>query len=151
MSGATTGKFGQLKSDQKCYQNQRVGCFRTKDENVMSQGFVLQLLEGLKRKIEKDAYGGAQPNISGKQINAYEIPVPSLPEQQEIVRLLDEQFTVIEQNERELDAGLKRSEALRQSILKKAFSGQLVPQDPSDEAASDLLERIRNTKKIRRI
>jgi hypothetical protein len=53
-------------------------------------------------------------------------------------------FTVIEQNEREIDAALKRSEALRQSILKKAFTGQLVPQDPTDEPAYALLERIRN-------
>jgi len=50
---------------------------------------------------------------------------------------------VIEQNEREIDAALKRSEALRQSILKKAFTGQLVPQDPTDEPASALLARIR--------
>jgi type I restriction enzyme S subunit len=73
--------------------------------------------------------------------------LPSLPEQQEIVRLLDEQFTVIQQNEREIDAALKRSEALRQSILKKAFAGQLVAQDPADEPAGVLLERIRAERK----
>ena len=72
------------------------------------------------------------------------IVVTSLPEQKEIVRLLDEQFEVIEQNEREIDAALKRSEALRQSILRKAFTGQLVPQDPADEPASTLLARIRS-------
>jgi len=81
--------------------------------------------------------------IYGKDFWPLAITFPSLPEQKEIVRLLDEQFTVIEQNEREIDAALKRSAALRQSILKKAFTGQLVPQDPTDEPASALLARIR--------
>jgi type I restriction enzyme S subunit len=67
----------------------------------------------------------------------------SSPKQQEFVRLLDDQFEVIEQNEWELDAALTRSEAPRQSILKRAFSGRLVPQDPTDEPASELLARIR--------
>jgi len=67
----------------------------------------------------------------------------SFPEQQEIVRLLDEQFEVIERNERELDGALRQSEALRQSILKKAFTGRLVPQSPTDEPADDLLSRLR--------
>lgn len=143
MSGATTGKFGELKSDEKCYLNQRVGCFRTKDKVRFSQRFLHHLLHGLKRKIEKDAYGGAQPNISGKQISAYSVPSPSLPEQQEIVRVLDEQFEGIERNEREIDGALRSSEALRQAILQKAFTGRLVPQDPSDEPAATLLARLR--------
>jgi type I restriction enzyme S subunit len=71
------------------------------------------------------------------------VPLPSLPEQQEIVRLLDEQFEVIERNEREIDAALRRSEALRQSILHRAFTGKLVPQDPADEPATELLTRLR--------
>lgn len=60
-----------------------------------------------------------------------------------IARLLDEQFEAIERNEREIDTALKRSEALRQAILKKAFTGQLVPQVATDEPASELLARIR--------
>ncbi len=71
-----------------------------------------------------------------------------LPEQQEIVRLIDEQFTAIEQNEKEIDHSLTQSKALRQSILKKAFTGQLVPQDPTHAPASALLERIREEREL---
>lgn len=90
--------------------------------------------------------GVNQSNINGEKLSNYPFPYCSLPEQKQIVRLLESQFAVIEQNEREIDAALKRADALRQSILKKAFSGQLVPQDPSDEPASELLERIRAEK-----
>lgn len=84
-----------------------------------------------------------QSGVSGGDVKAMPVPLCSLPEQCEIVRLLDEQFTVIAQNEQEIAAALKRSTALRQSILKKAFTGQLVPQDANDEPASVLLERIK--------
>jgi type I restriction enzyme S subunit len=87
-----------------------------------------------------------QSGVSGGDIKAMPVPLCSLSEQREIVRLLDEQFEVIEWNEREIDAALRRSEALRQAILKKAFTGQLVPQDPADEPASVLLARLRAQK-----
>jgi type I restriction enzyme S subunit len=84
-----------------------------------------------------------QSGISGTDVKAMPVPVCSLSEQQEVVRILDEQFEAIEQNEREIDAALKKSEALRQAILQKAFTGRLVPQDPNDEPAAELLARIR--------
>ena len=90
--------------------------------------------------------GAAQPNLNTDLLKTYPVPLCSLPEQHEIVRLLDEQFEVIERNEREIDAALRRSEALRQAILIKAFTGQLVPQDPADEPASVLLARLRAQK-----
>lgn len=107
----------------------------------ISMEFMRLLLNHL--DLNKLSVSTAQPVVSGSKLNPLPLPLCPLPEQQEIVRLLDEQFTVIEQNEREIDAALKRSAALRQSILKKAFTGQLVPQNPTDEPASALLERIR--------
>jgi type I restriction enzyme S subunit len=60
-----------------------------------------------------------------------------------IVKAIRSQFSAISALEADIDLNLQKAEALRQSILKKAFAGELVPQDPADEPASELLARIR--------
>ena len=70
------------------------------------------------------------------------MPFCSPAEQAEVVRILDARLETADALENEIDANLTRAEALRQSILKKAFSGELVPQDPDDEPAGMLLARI---------
>lgn len=97
-------------------------------------------------KIRRFGKGTTHTTIYFPEIRALHIALPIPSEQKEIVRLLDAQFEVIEQNEQEIDAALKRSETLRQAILKKAFTGQLVAQDPADEPASFLLERMRSAR-----
>lgn len=82
-------------------------------------------------------------SINKSVLKALPVPVCSPNEQAEIVRLLDEKLESANALETEIDAGLARAAALRQSILKKAFSGQLVSQDPTDEPASKLLARIK--------
>ena len=74
------------------------------------------------------------------------IPLPPLAELQAIASEVKRRLSVADKVEKTVTAELKRAERLRQSILKKAFSGRLVPQDPSDESASVLLERIRAEK-----
>ena len=71
------------------------------------------------------------------------LPLPPFAEQHRIVAEVERRLSVVERMEAEISAGLKRAERLRQSILQKAFAGQLVHQDPNDEPASVLLDRIR--------
>jgi type I restriction enzyme S subunit len=97
-------------------------------------------------QIKTNASSTTLPILNKSKFCVLPFVVCSLPEQREIVRLLDEQFEVIERNEREIDAALRRSEALRQAILKKAFTGHLVPQDFADESARVLLARLRAQK-----
>ncbi|HGS4753905.1 TPA: restriction endonuclease subunit S [Vibrio cholerae] len=74
-----------------------------------------------------------------------EFPVPLAPviEQNKIIELLEEELTLLAKQEEYTLAALTASEAQRKNILKSAFSGQLVPQDPNDEPASVLLEKIK--------
>ena len=80
--------------------------------------------------------------INQGHIRGFVLPLPSLAEQFEIVRILEERLESVDTLQAEIDANLAKAKALRQSILKKAFSGQLVPQDRDDEPAAILLQRI---------
>ena len=85
-------------------------------------------------------------NIGQDRIRNIIIPICSPREAIQIKQELREKFTILDNLAAVIDIELQKSEALRQSVLKKAFSGQLVPQNPADEPASVLLERIRAEK-----
>lgn len=87
-------------------------------------------------------HGATRPRINLKQLKAYSFPLPPLAVQQQLVRRMDDTFSRINQIDAETKQALTLIDRLEESILAKAFCGELTPQDPADEAAAVLLERI---------
>jgi len=89
-----------------------------------------------------DAREVARKTLNLEQLRTLPAPLPPIPEQQEIVRRVDALFALADQIETRYAKAKTHVDRLTQSILAKAFRGDLVPQDPNDEPASVLLERI---------
>lgn len=106
-------------------------------ELVLNSPSVLQEIEELKTGINDSGV-----NLTQNRFLALEIPVPTLAAQKAVLSVVDSLTSQMGNLETQIETAMKQSEALRQSILKRAFSGQLVSQDSTDESASILLERI---------
>ncbi len=93
--------------------------------------------------LNKYSVSTAQPVISGSKIYPILFKLPPLSEQHRIVEEIEHRLSIAEETEKTIDQSLKQSEQLRQSILKTAFEGKLVPQDPTDLPAAELLKQIK--------
>ncbi|TDM82263.1 restriction endonuclease subunit S [Lactobacillus crispatus] len=82
-------------------------------------------------------------NINTVELASLMLPIPTLSEQRETVRRIEAAFDWIGRLDTEASSARKLIDRLDQAVLSKAFRGELVPQDPDDEAASVLLERIK--------
>ena len=146
MYGATIGKLGILSiaatTNQAC-----CACFPL---GGLDNKYLFYFLMAQKPLFIKQGEGGAQPNISKEKIVSTLMPVPPLEEQRRIVVMLGQIFPIIDAYSKcktELDlCNATFPERLKKSILQEAVQGKLVPQDPSDEPAEALLERIRTEK-----
>ncbi|MGB0945079.1 MAG: restriction endonuclease subunit S, partial [Marinomonas sp.] len=125
--------------------NQAITLFRANELKLNKQYLYFVLCEGdLVRKVMPSTKGSVgQVNISLTQCRESTIPLPSIEEQTEIVRLVEQYFALADTLEKNVVNAKQRVDNLTQSILAKAFKGQLVPQDPNDEPADKLLERIK--------
>jgi type I restriction enzyme S subunit len=99
-------------------------------------------------KLESIAPATAQKNINLEVLASLPVILPPRDEQEAIVSEVDRRLSIVYEIEAQAEADLKRAARLRQGILKRAFEGRLVPQDPSDEPAEKLLERIRRERNL---
>lgn len=143
--GPPLGKIATIPATHEEWNiNQAITLFRPSSQ--MISGWISIVLEGGNnlRNIMNETKGSAgQVNISLSQCRDFIFPVPSLTEQREIVQRVEQLFAFANQLEAKVASAKSRVDHLTQSILAKAFRGELVPQDPNDEPASVLLERIK--------
>lgn len=107
-------------------------------EGLLNSPNVLDEIEKMKSGINDSGV-----NLNQGAFLKLAVPLCSPSEQEEVLSRLDESLSAIKSIERGVELGLLQANMLRHSILQQAFSGQLVPQDPSDEPASELLSRIK--------
>ena len=120
MSGATTGKIGIYKGNEKLLLNQRVGNFKPKDK--LSKEYLFYFLL---TKVEENlaiSAGSAQPNLSTLQINNFMLPLFNLDIQKQIVEILDKAFESIEQAKANIEKNIENTKELFQSRLNEIFS-----------------------------
>ncbi|TMO94922.1 restriction endonuclease subunit S [Pseudoalteromonas ruthenica] len=117
------------------------------NETILSPFFVLMFQGGgVKLQVKDLCKGSSREFLNQSILSSIKYPVCGIQEQKALLEQLETIFSNIDQQEKDVAISLEKAETLRQSILKKAFSGQLVPQDPNDEPASELLTRIQAEK-----
>lgn len=118
MSGATTGKIGVYRNNEIAYINQRVGkiCVNDSISNLKYFFYVLNQDE-IQEYISRESIGGAQPNISNRQISIIKINIPPLPEQEKIAAILSTWDKAISTTDALLANSRQQKKALMQQLL----------------------------------
>lgn len=126
--------------------NQNTAAIRVSEIGLPPE-YIYYFLQYQYEQTRRVGSGNNQKALNKNRVASIQFPLCSAEEQIAVVQALSEKLSFVENLNNELDVQLIKAENLRQSILKKAFSGQLVLQDPNDEPTSELLARIQAEKK----
>lgn len=141
---APMGEAAIIPPSTKLCLGQRTMLFRCVNGGTSAGYLLLALLDPVfKTRSEEIAVGTGVKHFRVGDVSDLKIPVAPKEEQTEIVRRIEQFFAFADQLEAKVASAKSRIDHLTQSILAKAFRGELVPQDPNDEPASVLLERIK--------
>jgi type I restriction enzyme S subunit len=121
-------------------------CAVLRAKDIVDAGYLAAFVSSpeIRSRWSKLAAGTNINNLKREHITGTLVPLPPLDEQRRIVQEVEERLSRIDAMRASIERAQRRSAALRAAILERAFSGELVPQDPSDEPAEALLARIRN-------
>jgi type I restriction enzyme S subunit len=139
--GATIGKTGFIRKEGG--SNQQINAIIAENHILPEFIYFICISSQFQKEIVDHASATTLPILNKKKFEVLTSPIAPFREQQEIVSEIERCFSVADAIEKTVEQGLARSERLRQSILKRAFEGKLVPQDATDEPAEKLLERIK--------
>lgn len=123
MSGATTGKVGLYEHDKPAYQNQRVGKFVVKNSTETDETYILHLVNSdvFRRVLSKELEQGAQPNVSGKQLEGLEFNMPKkVEEQKAIARILSDMDAEIQT----LQQKRNKYQQIKQGMMQQLLTGK---------------------------
>ena len=127
-----------------------VALFKHYKKGMINELYLSYFLQSRVVDFKSIASGGAQSFVSLKQLRNYLIPIPSHPEQLRIVSRIEDIMPIADKYEKSQDSldklNIEIFNKLRKSVLQEAIQGKLVPQNPNDEPASVLLERIKEEK-----
>ncbi|WP_165927514.1 restriction endonuclease subunit S [Halomonas marinisediminis] len=139
--GKTRGKCSELRFEAST--NQAIAAIELVEGGGLKKSYLKWFLKMNYEDIRRRSSGGVQPNLNLGIVEQLMFPAPGPDEQALVCETLESQMSYIDQLDIILINARQRAESLKQSILMQAFSGRLVPQDPDDEPASELLARIR--------
>jgi type I restriction enzyme S subunit len=138
--GKTRGQAAIL--DVPAAHNQNSAAIRL-DVELCTPEWLFYVLMARYEVTRRAGSGGQQPALNKSRVESLSVPLPPVGEQRRIVTEIEQRLSAIDELRAAIERSRRKAASLRRAVLERAFRGDLVPQDPTDEPAAVLLERVR--------